>query len=61
MIDIKITRTSKSTLHEVDFSNLPFGKITSDHMFVADYKDGEWHNPLIASFYDGALLWIDNL
>ncbi len=55
MIDIKITRTSKSTLHEVDFSNLPFGKITSDHMFVADYKDGEWHNPRIEPVHELSL------
>ena len=27
---------------EVNFDNLVFGKNFSDHMFVADYKDGKW-------------------
>ena len=31
-------------IHEVDFNNLPFGKHVSDHMFVADYINGEWTN-----------------
>src|SRR6201992_1719491 len=43
-LDIKITRTTDSRLSQTDFSNLPFGKIFSDHMFVADYVDGEWKN-----------------
>jgi len=43
-LDIKITKTTNSRLSQTDFSNLPFGKIFSDHMFVADYADGEWKN-----------------
>jgi branched-chain amino acid aminotransferase len=43
-LDIKITKTTDSRLSQTDFSNLPFGKIFSDHMFVADYADGEWKN-----------------
>ena len=43
-LDIKITRTSASRLAETDFNNLGFGKIFSDHMFIADYADGEWKN-----------------
>jgi branched-chain amino acid aminotransferase len=43
-LDIKITKTNHSRLHETDFNNLPFGKTFSDHMFVADYADGEWKN-----------------
>ena len=39
---IPITKTSKSRIPETDFSNLVFGKVISDHMFVADYVDGEW-------------------
>lgn len=37
-----IQKTQHSRLSEIDFDNLPFGKTFSDHMFVADYKDGEW-------------------
>jgi branched-chain amino acid aminotransferase len=43
-LDIKITKTKHSRLAETDFDNLPFGKTFSDHMFVADYVDGEWKN-----------------
>ena len=43
-LDIKITKTAHSRLAETDFDNLPFGKTFSDHMFVADYADGEWKN-----------------
>jgi branched-chain amino acid aminotransferase len=43
-LDIKIIKTTHSRLSETDFDNLPFGKTFSDHMFVADYADGEWKN-----------------
>jgi branched-chain amino acid aminotransferase len=41
-LDFPITRTENSKLATTDFSNLVFGKTISDHMFVADYKNGEW-------------------
>jgi len=44
MHSFPITKVAKSRLQEVDFNNLPFGKTFSDHMFVADYLDGEWTN-----------------
>ncbi len=43
-IHIPISKTKDSRLASTDFSNLPFGKRFSDHMFTADYKDGEWQN-----------------
>jgi branched-chain amino acid aminotransferase len=43
-LDIRITKTNHSRLAETDFNNLPFGKTFSDHMFTADYVDGEWKN-----------------
>ena len=42
MQDIKITKSAGSKLKSVDFNNLPFGRTFTDHMLVADYKDGEW-------------------
>ncbi|REG88670.1 branched-chain amino acid aminotransferase [Algoriphagus antarcticus] len=39
---LPITKVQNSRLPEIDFSNLVFGRTISDHMFVADYKDGEW-------------------
>ncbi|SFN81522.1 branched chain amino acid aminotransferase apoenzyme [Algoriphagus ornithinivorans] len=39
---IPVHKTASSRLAQTDFSNLVFGKTISDHMFVADYKNGEW-------------------
>jgi branched-chain amino acid aminotransferase len=41
---ISIERVKQSRIHQVDFTNIPFGKIYTDHMFLADYKMGEWTN-----------------
>ncbi len=41
-MDIKITKTKNSKLNDIDFNNIPFGKYTSDHMFMMDYADGKW-------------------
>jgi len=43
---IKIDRRlrAQSLLEKVDFDNITFGKVYSDHMFVADYIQGEWQN-----------------
>ncbi len=41
---IAIDRVKESSIHEVDFANIPFGKIYTDHMFIADFKNGEWNN-----------------
>jgi branched-chain amino acid aminotransferase len=43
-MDIKITKSQHSKLKDIDFDNIPFGKYTSDHMFVMDYADGVWGN-----------------
>ena len=48
--DIKIELTNDSKLHTVDFNNLPFGSILSDHMFVCDYKDGTWQDARIVPY-----------
>jgi len=47
---IKVTKTSQSKLPQVDFNNIPFGTVYSDHMFVADFIDGEWTNLEIKPF-----------
>ncbi len=39
---MKITRTPKSRIDSVDFSNLTFGQNFADHMFVCQYKNGAW-------------------
>jgi branched-chain amino acid aminotransferase len=47
---ISVTLTNHSKIHSVDFSNIPFGKVISDHMFVVDYEGGQWVNPRIEPF-----------
>jgi branched-chain amino acid aminotransferase len=41
-MNINITKTENSKLKDIDFNNIPFGKYTSDHMFMMDYAEGEW-------------------
>ncbi|RZK81133.1 MAG: branched-chain amino acid aminotransferase [Pedobacter sp.] len=43
-LDITITKATESRLTVTDFSQLPFGKVFSDHMFIAEYDNGEWGN-----------------
>jgi len=47
---ISIQKVSQSRVHEVDFSSIPFGKIYTDHMFIADYRNGEWGNCRIVPY-----------
>ena len=53
--DIRIEKASVSKINEVDFSNIGFGTVYSDHMFVADYEDGEWKDARIVPFGDMSL------
>jgi branched-chain amino acid aminotransferase len=41
---IEVEKTKRSRLSQVDFSNIPFGKVYTDHMFMADFREGEWKN-----------------
>lgn len=45
-----ILKTEVSRIHDVDFDNIPFGRVFSDHMFSADFIDGEWTNMKIIPF-----------
>jgi branched-chain amino acid aminotransferase len=47
---INIKRTSRSRIKEVDFDNIAFGEVCADHMFIADYYDGEWHDAEILPY-----------
>ena len=52
---IKIEKTKKSKINEVDFDNLPFGQELSDHMFVCDFKNGKWEQPQIIPYQNISL------
>ncbi|MFC2175772.1 branched-chain amino acid aminotransferase [Bacteroidota bacterium] len=42
ILNIQIERAAETRIRDVDFNNIQFGSKFSDHMFVADYSDGEW-------------------
>lgn len=41
---ISIQRVAASRLPDIDFDNIPFGKVYTDHMFMADFHHGAWQN-----------------
>ena len=47
---IIVEKTRKSKIDQVDFNNLPFGQVCSDHMFVCDFEDGKWQQPKIIPY-----------
>lgn len=47
---IKVEKTPQSRLLNQDFSDLGFGRVFSDHMFIADYYEGEWNDFRIVPF-----------
>lgn len=49
-MNLEIERVKQSRIGQVDFSNLAFGKIFSDHMFFCHYKDGQWQQPQIKPY-----------
>ncbi|TPE44629.1 branched-chain amino acid aminotransferase [Pontibacter mangrovi] len=50
MLTIPAQCVAESRISELDYNNIEFGKIFSDHMLVADYKDGKWQNPQILPY-----------
>ncbi len=59
---IHVTPVDESRISTIDFNDIPFGRIFSDHMFVADYIDGRWINceikPLAnLSVHPGNMAW----
>jgi branched-chain amino acid aminotransferase len=47
---IETIKTKSSRVQEVDWSNLGFGKNFSDHMFVAEYHNGQWQNATLQPY-----------
>ena len=54
-LKIDIQKVKNSKISEVDFNNLPFGKVTADHMLVCDYKNGKWQLPKIVPYQNISL------
>lgn len=47
---IEIIKSSTSKINEVDFDNLNFGAVFTDHLFECDYTNGEWQKPIIKPY-----------
>ena len=47
---MNIVKTRESRLESTDFSNLPFGRVFSDHMLVCHYSQGTWQEPHIIPY-----------
>ena len=47
---MKISKTTHSKIDSIDFNNLPFGTVFSDHMLICNYKDGKWGESEISPY-----------
>ncbi len=47
-----ISVTAQAERKVTDTKSLPFGKVPTEHMFMAEYKNGEWHHPQVVPFHD---------
>lgn len=47
---ISIEKAKTSKIEAVDFDNLSFGSVFTDHMLVCDYKNGAWEIPKIIPY-----------
>ncbi len=50
LMDLNITKVEQSKIESVDWENLPFGRVFSDHMLIMDYENGAWNKPTIQPF-----------
>lgn len=48
--EIDIVTSTSSKIEKVDFDNLIFGRVFTDHMFVCDFKEGAWQKPQIIPY-----------
>ncbi|MEL6916175.1 MAG: branched-chain amino acid aminotransferase [Bacteroidota bacterium] len=47
---LKIEKAKTLKINQVDFENLTFGAVFTDHMMVCDYKNGTWQTPSIMPY-----------
>ncbi|SHJ01651.1 branched-chain amino acid aminotransferase [Algibacter luteus] len=48
--NIAIEKAKTSKINEVDFDNLKFGHVFSDHMLECNYKGGKWQTPVVKPY-----------
>lgn len=49
-MSIEVKKTKASKIHKVDFDNLVFGQVLTDHMLRMTYGKGKWHKPRIVPY-----------
>lgn len=49
-MNINIVKTLESKISKVDFNNLQFGNVFSDHMLSLDYENKQWQTPQILPY-----------
>ncbi len=47
-----ISVTEQAERKVTDTKSIPFGKVPTEHMFIAEYANGEWHNAQVVPFHD---------
>ncbi|WMI65662.1 branched-chain amino acid aminotransferase [Aestuariibaculum sp. YM273] len=53
--DIEIIKSETTKINDVDFNNLAFGSVFSDHMLECNYKDGKWEAPKVVPYHSISL------
>ena len=48
--EIDIVKSETSKINTVDFENIIFGRIFTDHMFICDFENNEWQTPKITPY-----------
>lgn len=48
--DIEIIKAKTTKINDVDFDNLKFGSVFSDHMLECHFKDGQWQAPKVVPY-----------
>jgi len=48
--NIEVVKAESTKIHDVDFDNLAFGSVFSDHMLECNYKDGKWQEPKVVPY-----------
>lgn len=48
--EINLFKTENSRLPGTVLENIPFGRVFTDHMLIADYEDGQWGDAMIMPY-----------
>ncbi|MEM9649015.1 MAG: branched-chain amino acid aminotransferase [Bacteroidota bacterium] len=48
--NVTVEKSKTSKINEVDFNNLSFGSVYTDHMLVCDFANGAWQTPKVVPY-----------